>query len=149
MEHVPSVAQLADLLTKNLPRVVHNRLCARLFVEYSSGAPPCGLNSTHGGLHCLRTFHVLLWCVDATSCVGTVCDPIVVGVAPLVAVELFVHVCGWLHSKSVCSSTTGCVGMDMVPTTSTSNQRTRRLVVAVVGVAVIVLFRNHRRVTCL
>ena len=39
MEHVPSVDQLADLLTKNLPRVVHNRLCARLFVDSSSGAP--------------------------------------------------------------------------------------------------------------
>ena len=39
------------------------------------------------------------------------------------------------------------VGMDMVaPAASTSNQWTRRLVIAVRGVAVVVLVRNHRRV---
>ena len=37
----------------------------------------------------------------------------------------------------------GAVGMDMVPTTSTPNQWTRRLVIAVRGVAVIVLVRSQ------
>ena len=36
MIHVPSADQLADLLTKNLARDIHSRLCARLLVDTAS-----------------------------------------------------------------------------------------------------------------